>query len=132
MKILRLDHLVLTVQSVDASSKFYSEVLGMEIVTFGQDRKAAVFGQQKINFQEVGKEIDPKAYRPTPGSGDFCLITDETPPNVLRHLKKLGVKIELGPVERTGALGSIISIYIRDPDENLVEISSYSPKIKVR
>ncbi|WP_028562747.1 VOC family protein [Paenibacillus pinihumi] len=131
MKISRLDHLVLTVKDVEKSCKFYNEVLGMEIVTFGQDRKAASFGEQKINFQEVGKEIDPKAKYPTPGSGDFCLITIDPPASVLEHLKKKGVPVELGPVQRTGALGPITSIYIRDLDENLVEISSYT-QVQVR
>jgi len=131
MKITNLDHLVLTVQSVERSCQFYGEVLGMEIVTFGQDRKAASFGQQKINFQEVGKEIDPKAKYPAPGSGDFCLITADTPANVLLHLKQKGVAVELGPVQRTGAMGPITSIYVRDPDDNLVEISSYTPHVQI-
>ncbi|WP_138755661.1 VOC family protein [Paenibacillus sinopodophylli] len=126
MNINRLDHLVLTVRSVEASCTFYQEVLGMEIITFGEERKAASFGQQKINFHEVDKEIDPKANTPLPGSSDLCLITSETPIVVLQHLKKLGVAVVLGPVERTGALGSITSIYIRDPDYNLIEISSYA------
>ncbi|REK76161.1 VOC family protein [Paenibacillus paeoniae] len=132
MKILRYDHLVLTVASIEQSIRFYGDVLGMEIETFGQNRKAAKFGQQKINFQEVGKEIDPKAKYPVPGSGDFCLITESTPAEVQRYLELKGVPIELGPVQRTGALGPITSIYIRDPDQNLVEISSYTPHIHIR
>jgi len=131
MNITSLDHLVLTVKSVERSCHFYGEVLGMEIVTFGQDRKAASFGQQKINFQEVGKEIDPKAKYPTSGSGDLCLITEDTPAHVLQQLKQKGVAVELGPVQRTGALGPITSIYVRDPDDNLVEISSYTPHVQM-
>ncbi|NUU61947.1 VOC family protein [Paenibacillus agri] len=132
MKIARFDHLVLTVRDVEASCRFYGEVLGMEIISFGQDRKAAKFGQQKINFQQVGQEIDPKAKRPTMGSGDFCLITSDSLIDVKKHLAEQGVKIELGPVERTGALGPMYSIYIRDPDENLVEISSYEPYVRMQ
>lgn len=125
MKIIRYDHIVLTVENIERSVRFYGDVLGMEIQTFGEGRKAARFGQQKINFQEIGKEIDPKADNPTSGSGDICLITESTPDEVIRHLTGYGVSIELGPVPRTGAVGSVISVYIRDPDGNLVEISSY-------
>ncbi|WP_205601133.1 VOC family protein [Virgibacillus sp. Bac330] len=126
-----MDHLVLTVESVEQSIQFYGDVLGMEIETFNQNRKAARFGLQKINFQEVDKEISPKASHPTPGSGDFCLITTNTPKEVLRQLKAKRVSIVLGPVQRSGALGSITSIYVRDPDQNLIEISSYHPHVKV-
>lgn len=132
LKILRYDHWVLTVKSIEASIRFYRDVLGMDIQTFGQGRKAARFGQQKINFQEVGHEIDPKAEHPTPGSGDFCLITNSTPEEVLQHLSGKGVPIVLGPVQRTGALGPITSVYVRDPDQNLVEISSYTPQVRIR
>ncbi|OBZ18617.1 virulence protein [Bacillus sp. FJAT-27264] len=132
MKIARFDHLVLTVRDVEASCRFYGEVLGMQIISFGKDRKAAKFGQQKINFQQVGQEIDPKAKQPTRGSGDFCLITSDSLNDVKKHLAEQDVKIELGPVERTGALGPMYSIYIRDPDENLVEISSYEPYMRMQ
>ncbi|MEK8127950.1 VOC family protein [Paenibacillus filicis] len=123
MKLERLDHLVLTVQSLEASTRFYQHVLGMEIITFGQNRKAAAFGQQKINFHEAGHEIDPKALRPTPGSGDLCFLSAVPLSDVIAHLNATGTAIELGPVPRSGALGPIISVYIRDPDGNLIEIS---------
>ncbi|MFF2093831.1 VOC family protein [Paenibacillus sp. NPDC058174] len=131
MEILRFDHLVLTVKDVEASCRFYGDVLGMKIITFGQGRKAAKFGQQKINFQQLGEEIDPKAKTPTPGSGDFCIITSDSIRSILDQLNTHGAKVELGPVERSGALGPIQSIYVRDPDENLVEISSYGPSVTI-
>ena len=125
MRIDRLDHFVLTVRDIEKTCEFYSRVLGMEIVTFGQNRKALKFGQQKINLHQFGREFEPKAAAPTPGSADFCLITDIPIPKVVEHLQACGVKIEEGPVQRTGAVGPITSVYIRDPDDNLVEISNY-------
>ncbi|MFF2479372.1 VOC family protein [Paenibacillus sp. NPDC058071] len=131
MRIERLDHLVLTVKSIDESVRFYGDVLGMDIQTFGQGRKAAKFGLQKINFQEVGHEIDPKADKPMPGSADFCLIVNDSLQEVLRQLKEHCIEPVLGPVERTGALGPMQSVYIRDPDDNLVELSSYGPHVRI-
>lgn len=125
MKIERLDHLVLTVKDLEITCKFYSEVLGMEMVTFGKGRKALRFGNQKINLHEVGCEFAPKAKNPTPGSADICFITDLAISQVIEHLKKLGVPIIEGPVEKSGALGAILSVYFRDPDHNLIEISNY-------
>ena len=125
MKIARLDHFVLTVASIDATCAFYSNVLGMEIVTFAGGRKALSFGAQKINLHESGREFEPKAVRPTPGSGDFCLIADRPIEEVVAHLDACGVQIEEGIVDRTGATGPIRSVYLRDPDDNLVEISEY-------
>ena len=125
MEIDRLDHLVLTVKSIDATCAFYSRVLGMSVVTFGGGRKALVFGRQKINLHEAGREFEPKAARPTPGSGDLCLISAVPLPEVIAHLAHCEVPILEGPVARTGALGPIRSVYFRDPDENLVEISTY-------
>jgi catechol 2,3-dioxygenase-like lactoylglutathione lyase family enzyme len=119
-----LDHLVLTVASIDATVAFYTSALGMELVAFG-DRKALRFGEQKINLHQVGKEFEPKAVHPTPGSGDLCFITKAPLEGVISHLKTNSCAIELGPVERTGALGEMRSIYIRDPDFNLIEISNY-------
>ena len=125
MKIARLDHFVLTVASIDTTCAFYSKVLGMEIVTFAGGRKALSFGAQKINLHESGREFEPKAVRPTPGSGDFCLIADRPIEEVVAHLDACGVQIEEGIVDRTGATGPIRSVYLRDPDDNLVEISEY-------
>lgn len=125
MKLIRLDHLILTVQNLDATCKFYTDVLGMEVVTFGNGRKALQFGQQKINLHEAGKEFEPKANAPTPGSADLCFIAETPLENVLRTLNQAGVTIEEGPVERTGALGKITSVYFRDPDKNLIEVSNY-------
>ena len=125
MKIERLDHLVLTVRSIPATCDFYSRVMGMKVVTFRNDRKALAFGSQKINLHEAGKEVDPKAHRPTPGSADLCFITPVPVVEVVRHLVEQKVDIIEGPVQRTGALGIIVSVYFRDPDLNLIEVSNY-------
>ncbi|WDS35104.1 VOC family protein [Pseudoxanthomonas sp.] len=123
MKIERLDHLVLTVADVEASCDFYARVLGMEVVTFGQGRKALAFGQQKINLHPHGREFEPKAHAPTPGSADLCLLVDTPIDQAEAQLHALGIAIEDGPVARTGATGPILSLYFRDPDGNLIEIS---------
>jgi catechol 2,3-dioxygenase-like lactoylglutathione lyase family enzyme len=125
MRIERLDHLVLTVRDTAATCDFYSTVLGMEVVTFGAGRKALAFGQQKFNLHEAGREFEPKADRPTPGSADLCLIADGSLAGVIDHLRTCGVPILEGPVKRTGALGPITSVYFRDPDQNLIEVSTY-------
>lgn len=125
MHIDRIDHLVLTVKNIDESCEFYSRVLGMNIVTFGEGRKALSFGQQKINLHQSGNEFEPKAYRPTPGSADLCLITKVPIDEVINHLESVGVHVLEGPVMRTGATGPILSVYFRDPDENLIEVSVY-------
>ena len=125
MKISKLDHLVLTVKNIDKTCEFYNQVLGMEVITFGEGRKALHFGEQKINLHEVGKEFEPKAKSPMSGTADLCFITDVPMLDVIDHLDSYGVHIEEGPVKRTGALGSITSIYTRDPDGNLIEISNY-------
>lgn len=125
MNIERLDHLVLTVQSIPAACDFYSRVLGMEVVTFGQGRKALQFGRQKINLHERGREFDPKARHPTPGSGDLCFLTRIPLRQVIAHIRSCKVEILEGPVRRTGAVGLIESVYVRDPDENLIEVSNY-------
>jgi len=119
-----LDHLVLTVENLDVTIAFYTSTLKMEVVTFG-DRKALRFGEQKINLHQAGKEFEPKAAHPTPGSGDLCFITRTPLDDVISHLKASNCAIELGPVERTGAVGEMRSIYVRDPDFNLIEISNY-------
>jgi catechol 2,3-dioxygenase-like lactoylglutathione lyase family enzyme len=119
----RLDHLVLTVADVDATVAFYERVLGMRGVTFGEGRKALEFGRQKINLHPAGREFEPKAARPTPGSGDLCFISAVALDEVIAHLQACGVAIEEGPVQRTGAVGPIDSVYFRDPDGNLLEVS---------
>jgi catechol 2,3-dioxygenase-like lactoylglutathione lyase family enzyme len=126
MNISRIDHLVLTVQDISRTCEFYATVLGMEVVTFGENRRALKFGQQKLNLHQVGHEFEPKAQRPTAGAIDLCLITDVPLGEVMEHFVKCGVAIEAGIVQRTGAMGEISSVYIRDPDGNLVEISNYS------
>lgn len=125
MQIKNIDHFVLTVASIDNTCTFYEKVLGMKVEVFGEGRKALKFGGQKINLHEVGKEFEPKADRPTAGSGDFCLITETPIEDVVSHLKAYEVEIEDGPIARTGATGSITSVYFRDPDNNLVEVSTY-------
>jgi catechol 2,3-dioxygenase-like lactoylglutathione lyase family enzyme len=125
MRIDRLDHLVLTVADLDATITFYRDVLGMEVVTFSDDRQALNFGRSKINLHVAGQEFSPHAHEPVPGSADLCLIVDEPVSQVIRELREHGVFIEEGPVERTGATGSMTSCYIRDPDGNLIELSNY-------
>ncbi|SES42420.1 VOC family protein [Psychrobacillus sp. OK032] len=125
MNIYQLDHLVLTVKDIDITCDFYKGVLGMKVITFGDERKSLHFGQQKINLHEVGKEFEPKAKRPMSGTADLCFITDVPMSEVINQLDCYGVPIEEGPVKRTGAIGSITSVYIRDPDGNLIEISNY-------
>ncbi len=125
IKVDHLDHLVLTVKSIPATCEFYARVLGMEVVTFGDDRRALAFGTQKINLHEAGKEWEPKAHCPTPGSADLCFITHTPLADVVEHVRQCGVEIVEGPVRRTGAAGPILSVYFRDPDLNLIEVSNY-------
>lgn len=124
MKIDSLDHLVLTVANIGKTADFYARVLGMDVVTFGAGRKALSYGTQKINLHEHGKEFEPKAQRPTPGSADLCFITSVPLTDVIEHLKACDVEITEGPVQRTGATGPILSVYLRDPDMNLIEVSN--------
>jgi catechol 2,3-dioxygenase-like lactoylglutathione lyase family enzyme len=121
--ITELDHLVLTVADLDATVRFYAEGLGMRLETFGAGRKALHFGAQKINLHALGKEFEPKALRPTPGSADLCFLTDQPLAVVADRLAALGHPIIEGPVARSGATGPITSIYARDPDGNLIEIA---------
>jgi len=114
MKIERLDHLVLTVADLTKTCEFYERVLGMETVTFGAGRKALAFGQQKINLHQAGKEFEPKAVKPTPGSGDLCFIASTPLAEVIEHLKREGIDIVQGPVPRTGATGPMQSVYFRE------------------
>ncbi len=127
MRIDSLDHLVLTVADIEATCAFYQRVMGMGVVTFGQGRKALAFGLQKINLHQVGREFEPKAERPTPGSADLCFLTSVPLAEVQRHLLACGVAVTEGPVQRTGAQGPILSVYFRDPDLNLVEVSNQLP-----
>jgi catechol 2,3-dioxygenase-like lactoylglutathione lyase family enzyme len=121
----RLDHLVLTVADIDATCAFYGRVLGMERVTFAGGRTALSFGNQKINLHPAGNEFDPKAETPMPGSGDLCFITETPLDTVMAHLGDCGVEIIEGPAMKTGAVGAIRSVYFRDPDGNLIEVSNY-------
>jgi catechol 2,3-dioxygenase-like lactoylglutathione lyase family enzyme len=125
--IKQLDHLVLTVADVDRTCVFYETVLNFKVVSFGEGRKALRFGNQKFNLHQQGHGVEPKAMNAMPGSADLCLIT-ETPIDTVRQtLEAAAVAIEEGPVPRTGALGPICSVYIRDPDQNLIEIATYGP-----
>lgn len=118
-----LDHLVLTVANIDATIDFYTEVLGMDAVTF-EGRKALAFGIQRINLHQRGHEFNPKAAHPTPGSADLCFLTNTPLEEVISNLAEQRIHLEEGPVERSGAIGKLRSIYLRDPDRNLVEISN--------
>ena len=124
MKIDSLDHLVLTVADIRTTANFYARTLGMETVTFGEGRTALSFGSQKINLHESGREFEPKAQYPKPGSADLCFITSTPLTEVIEHVSSCDVTIIEGPVRRTGATGPILSIYFRDPDGNLIEVSN--------
>ena len=123
MRIEGLDHLVLTVADIDRTRDFYERALGMEPVVFGEGRHALAFGAQKINLHEAGREFEPKAAAPTPGSADLCFLTNVPVAEVVEHLEANGIEIVEGPVRRTGATGPITSVYFRDPDGNLLEVS---------
>jgi len=125
MKLERIDHLVLTVQNIGDSCKFYSLVLGMEVITFGEGRKALRFGQQKINLHQKGKEFLPNAKNVDVGTLDICFVTNTPLEDVKTHLQSLNIELESEIVKRSGAIGSIRSLYLRDPDGNLLEISNY-------
>ena len=125
LHVRALDHLVLTVADIDRTVAFYQRVLGMSPVTFGEGRRALAFGTSKINLHEAGRELAPHAAHPAPGSADLCFTTDLPQPAVLTHLTACGVPVESGPVPRTGAMGPFTSTYFRDPDGNLIELSTY-------
>lgn len=125
MRISRLDHLVLTVADIDATVAFYTDVLGMSHVVFDEGRVALHFGTSKINLHRAGHEFEPRAARATPGSADLCFVVDDDLDSVRAQLAAKGVTVEKGPVLRTGANGRINSVYFRDPDGNLVELSNY-------
>ncbi|MGC8101853.1 VOC family protein [Metapseudomonas otitidis] len=121
----RIDHLVLTVADIPRTVDFYQRVLGMRHEVFGEGRSALAFGQQKLNLHQAGREFEPKAAHPLPGAIDLCLVTTWPLGRLLAHLVAEGVAVEEGPVRRTGALGPIESVYVRDPDGNLIEIGRY-------
>ena len=121
----RIDHIVLTVFDVERTIEFYRRVLGMQPVTFGEGRRALAFGRQKLNLHQAGREFEPKAFKPVPGAIDLCFIASTPLEEVVAHLESCGVVIAEGPVEKTGALGPMTSVYFRDPDGNLIEVSNY-------
>jgi len=125
IQLSHIDHVVLTVADVEITLSFYQRVLGMKAEAYGQGRKALTFGKQKFNIHPKQNDIEPKAASPTPGSMDICLIATTPLAKVIEHMKLQHVKIEKGPVKRVGVSGLITSIYIRDPDHNLIEISNY-------
>jgi catechol 2,3-dioxygenase-like lactoylglutathione lyase family enzyme len=125
MKIDRIDHIVLTVRDIETTCEFYARVLGMTIVAFGAGRIALAFGAHKINLHQAGHEFEPKAKCPTPGSADICLIAAVPLAQVIAHLDDCRIPIIEGPTTRTGAKGPIHSVYFRDPDSNLIEVSTY-------
>ncbi len=128
MKIDSIDHFVLTVKSVAATCDFYGRALGMEVVKFGEGRTPLKFGAHKINLHPVENSFGPKADKPTPGSADVCFITSVPIADVVAHLGRVGVQIVEGPCLRSGARGPITSVYVRDPDQNLVEVSNYNDR----
>lgn len=123
--IAALDHVVLTTRDEPACLRFYVEILGMRLETFGEGRRAFAFGGQKINLHVAGAELEPHAHLPLPGAQDWCLLADRPLDEVVVRLAGHGVEVELGPVARTGARGPITSVYVRDPDRNLIEIATY-------
>ncbi|MBW1784507.1 MAG: VOC family protein [Deltaproteobacteria bacterium] len=125
MNVEAIDHLVLTVKDIDATCSFYARVLGIRVTTFDSGRKALSFGAQKINLHQYGKEFDPKAKAPTPGSADLCFVTSVPIRDVITHVASCDVNLLEGPVHRTGARGPMVSVYFRDPDGNLIEVSNY-------
>ena len=124
MEIIKLDHLVLTVKDVEKTISFYGSVMGMKKEAFGDGRVALKCGNQKINLHGFGKEFEPKAFKPMPGSADLCFITQTPLEDAMTHVKRCGVDIIEGPVEKTGTNGPIRSFYFRDPDYNLIEVAN--------
>jgi catechol 2,3-dioxygenase-like lactoylglutathione lyase family enzyme len=121
----RIDHLVLTVANVDTTLNFYEQALGFKRKMLVGQPAALLFGGQKINVHQSDRTFEPKAARPTEGAGDFCLITLQPISEVRKCIEACGVNIEVGPVEREGAQGKMMSIYFRDPDRNLIEVAEY-------
>jgi catechol 2,3-dioxygenase-like lactoylglutathione lyase family enzyme len=123
-RVAALDHLVLTVADIARTCDFYTRALGMRVERFGAERVALHFGRQKINLHQADRTFEPKALHPAPGSADLCFLLEGALEDAQRNLAALGIAVELGPVDRTGAEGPIRSIYLRDPDGNLIELAS--------
>lgn len=124
VNVTRLDHFVLTVKSIDDTVNFYTAVMGMEKLVFGGGRVALQFGNQKINLHELGNEYEPMAGNVAAGSADLCFISETPVDDVIDHLASCRVVVIEGPVERTGAMSKLMSVYFRDPDDNLIEVSN--------
>jgi catechol 2,3-dioxygenase-like lactoylglutathione lyase family enzyme len=124
VKVRRIDHVVLTVTDIERTIAFYERVLGMTAISFAGGRRALAFGDQKLNLHQAGREFEPKARSPLPGAIDICLTTDVPLADVAAHLRKCSVDIELGPVDKIGARRPLRSLYFRDPDGNLIEVSN--------
>jgi catechol 2,3-dioxygenase-like lactoylglutathione lyase family enzyme len=124
LRVLRIDHVVLTVADIARTQSFYERALGMQPVSFGEDRRAIAFGDQKLNLHQAGREFDPKARTPVAGSADLCFTTDVPLADVVAHLQSAGIAIELGPVDKVGARRPLRSVYFRDPDGNLIEVAN--------
>jgi catechol 2,3-dioxygenase-like lactoylglutathione lyase family enzyme len=129
LQVNRIDHLVLTVKDIATTVDFYTTVLGMNTLIFGENRVALTFGDQKINLHQLGNEFEPKAGNVNAGSADICFIIEQPVQQAIEHLNACDVKVLQGPVSRTGATGEIVSIYFRDPDDNLIEVSNYVIKL---
>ncbi|WP_243793893.1 VOC family protein [Saccharopolyspora gloriosae] len=125
INIDRVDHLVLTVADVDRAAEFYERILGMRTVTFPGDRRAVSFGQQTVKLHAASELVEPTATHPVPGSANLCFVTEQPISEVQEHLRANDVRIEEGPVGRTGTFGPITSLYLRDPDGNLIEVARY-------
>ncbi len=125
IKVKNLDHFVLTVKDIDQTVEFYTKVLGMEKEVFKGSRIALKFANSKINLHKLGKEFEPKAFNIKEGSADLCFIIETPLKEAKKHIQSFGIKIEQDIIKRTGALGEISSIYLRDPDKNLIELSNY-------
>lgn len=128
MPVTGLDHVVVTVSDIDAAVDFYTRLPGIEHVTYGGDgtRHALRFGEQKIDLHEAGDDIEPRASAAEPGDSDLCLLTDDEPGDLVAEVEDVGIPIELGPVERHGAYGTVTSVYVRDPDGSLIEVATYA------
>lgn len=125
MRTSHLDHLVLTVKDIPTTVNFYTTLMGMQVINFGQGRTALSFGSQKINLHQIGNEFEPKASNVAMGSANLCFIIDTPIKEAVNDLQTKNIPIIKGPIKRTGAMGQINSIYFRDPDGNLIEVSNY-------